>query len=161
AMLPDYVGPGNAYARLAALHEKAGQPAQVAADLAKLVAHAETEYDARLRLADLQGKLGNAAAEAETLQGALWVWPFDPALHARLAALYAGLGRWPQAVRERRAVVALAPVDRAEALYQLAQALYQSGDATSARREVLHALEAAPSFEKAQALLLKLQGDTR
>jgi Tfp pilus assembly protein PilF len=57
--------------------------------------------------------------------------------------------------------VALNPVDRAEALYQLAQAYYDAGDAQAAKREVLRALEDAPNFEKAQELLLKLQQGSR
>jgi tetratricopeptide (TPR) repeat protein len=75
----------------------------------------------------------------------------------RLAGLYARLGDRRGAVRERAAVVALNPVDKAEALYQLALAYYQAGEAQSARREVLRALEDAPNFEKAQELLLRLQ----
>jgi Tfp pilus assembly protein PilF len=58
-------------------------------------------------------------------------------------------------------VVALNPVDRAEALYQLALAYYEAGDGSSARREVLRALEDAPNFEKAQELLLRLQRGNR
>ena len=58
-------------------------------------------------------------------------------------------------------MVALNPVDRAEALYQLAQAYYEAGDAPAAKREVLRALEDAPNFEKAQELLLKLQQGNR
>jgi Tfp pilus assembly protein PilF len=60
-------------------------------------------------------------------------------------------------VRERRALVALNPVDKAEALYQLALAYFDAGDVASARREVLRALEEAPNFEKAQELLLRLR----
>jgi Tfp pilus assembly protein PilF len=48
-------------------------------------------------------------------------------------------------------------VDRAEALYQLALAHHEAGDAAAARREVLNALEEAPNFEKAQTLLLTLR----
>ena len=48
-------------------------------------------------------------------------------------------------------------MDRAEARYQLALALVEAGDRTAARREVLQALEEAPSFERAQVLLLQLQ----
>jgi Tfp pilus assembly protein FimV len=62
-------------------------------------------------------------------------------------------------VRERRAIVALDPVDRAEARYQLARALAEAGDRNAARREVILALEEAPSFERAQMLLLDLQRD--
>jgi Tfp pilus assembly protein PilF len=54
--------------------------------------------------------------------------------------------------------VALDPVDRPEALYQLALALLEAGDTKSARREVLRALELAPRFQRAQELLLRLHG---
>jgi Tfp pilus assembly protein PilF len=54
-------------------------------------------------------------------------------------------------------VLALAPANVAEARYQLALALYQSGDPAAARREVLRALELAPAFEQAQDLLLRIR----
>ena len=38
----------------------------------------------------------------------------------------------------------------------LALALHEAGDNTAARREVLRALEEAPNYDKAQALLLEL-----
>jgi tetratricopeptide (TPR) repeat protein len=63
---------------------------------------------------------------------------------------------WDLAVRERRAVLALRPVNRADAQYRLAGALYRSGDLDAARRAVLEALELAPSFEAAQELLLEI-----
>jgi Tfp pilus assembly protein PilF len=58
----------------------------------------------------------------------------------------------------------LEPVDRAEALYQLSLAYFEAGDVANARRTVLQALEDAPSFEKAQDLLLEIRasrGGTR
>jgi tetratricopeptide (TPR) repeat protein len=91
----------------------------------------------------------------------MYISPYDPAQHVRLASLYARTGNKRGAVRERQAVVALNPVDRAEALYQLALAYYEAGDGQSARREVLRALEDAPNFEKAQELLLRLQRGNR
>jgi tetratricopeptide (TPR) repeat protein len=78
--------------------------------------------------------------------------------HARLAEVYAASEEREKAVRERRAVVALQPVDRAEALYQLALALRDAGDRSEARTQVVRALEAAPAFERAQELLLELSG---
>ena len=88
----------------------------------------------------------------------MWISPYTPALHARLAALYAATGDRAKAVRERKAVLALAPVDMAEALYQLALAQFEAGDQAAARRTVLQALERAPNFEAAQELLLKVTG---
>jgi hypothetical protein len=51
-------------------------------------------------------------------------------------------------------------VDKPEALYQLALALAEAGDAAGARREVLRALELAPRFQRAQELLLRLHRGT-
>jgi Tfp pilus assembly protein PilF len=85
-------------------------------------------------------------------------------VHQRLAALYSAGADHRRAVRERAAVVALDPVDRPEALYQLALAQYGARDIPAARRSVLAALETAPGFEKAQSLLLEIrraQGGTR
>ena len=78
--------------------------------------------------------------------------------HARLATVYGEEAAPEKVVRERRAVVALRPVDRAEALYQLALALRDAGQRPEARTQVIRALEAAPSFERAQQLLLELSG---
>jgi tetratricopeptide (TPR) repeat protein len=77
-------------------------------------------------------------------------------VHLRLAELYEGLGDTAGLVRARRSVVDLDPVDRPEALYQLARAQKLAGDAAGARRTVLQALELAPRFRRAQALLLEL-----
>ena len=54
--------------------------------------------------------------------------------------------------------LALDPPDKLEARYQLARVLSRAGDKAAARREILQVLEQAPAFEKAQALLLELQG---
>jgi hypothetical protein len=79
-------------------------------------------------------------------------------VHERLAALDASLGNRAGEVRERRAVLALAPVDVAGARYQLARALFDAGQRDEAKREVLRSLERAPSFAPAQELLLQLVG---
>jgi Tfp pilus assembly protein PilF len=87
----------------------------------------------------------------------MWINPLDMKIHERLAGLAVRLPDRALVVRERRALVALDPVDRVEALYQLALAYADAGDNAAARREVLRALELAPNFEKAQELLLKLR----
>jgi hypothetical protein len=55
-------------------------------------------------------------------------------------------------------VLALNPPDLAEAHFDLARSLTAAGNRAEAKREVLRSLEAAPGFEKAQELLLKLRG---
>ena len=65
--------------------------------------------------------------------------------------------RWQEAVRERKAVVALEPTDRAQAHYQLALAHMNAGQAAEARTQVLRALEVAPNYEDALELLLEIR----
>ena len=97
-----------------------------------------------------------AQGTPESLELAMYISPYDIAAHTRLAELYARTGNRAGAVRERQAIVALKPVDMAEARYQLALAHFENGDRANARREVVRALENAPSFAKAQDLLLRL-----
>jgi hypothetical protein len=80
----------------------------------------------------------------------MYISPYDVAQHAKLATLYANVSDKRGAVRERAAVVALNPVDRAEALYQMALAYYEAGEEQSAGREVLGALEGAPEVDGAE-----------
>jgi tetratricopeptide (TPR) repeat protein len=107
--------------------------------------------------ADVLEELNRPAEAAAALDKAVQVWPYEIAVHERLATMMANLGNHTAAVRERAAVVALAPSDRASALYQLAVAQRDAGDAAAARRSVLRALEIAPNFESALELLLELR----
>jgi tetratricopeptide (TPR) repeat protein len=67
-------------------------------------------------------------------------------------------GNWPAAVTAYQTLVSLAPSDPAGAHYNLARAWLGYGKKQEAKRETLRALEIAPSYEKAQQLLLKLSG---
>ena len=60
------------------------------------------------------------------------------------------------AVRAFKTVVALKPVDPALAHTDLAESYFKSGKRAEARQQTLAALEIAPSYERAQDLLLKL-----
>jgi cellulose synthase operon protein C len=155
-IFPDYVGPDNPRWLLSRIHLQRGDTAKAAEELKGLIARDERHLEAHLELARHLEKLGDRKGAASALDAAMYIWPYDRDLHERLAVLAEGDAT--KVVRERRAVLALAPPDRAEAQYQLARALQTAGDATAARREVLRALEIAPNFEKAQELLLALRG---
>jgi Tfp pilus assembly protein PilF len=77
-------------------------------------------------------------------------------MHKRLADLAHAAGDKQRVVRERSAIVALGPADKAEAYYQLALAQHEAGDDKQARKSVLRSLEEAPNFERAQTLLLTI-----
>lgn len=144
---------------LAQLHAADGNDRAAADALARIAAVNENAYEENVRLAELLQKLGDNRGAAAAFQRAVYIYPYDISLHTKLAELYAGLGDRQGVVRERTAIVALRPVDEAEARYQLALALSQAGDRAGARREVLRALEVAPNFERAQELLLQLRAE--
>ena len=62
----------------------------------------------------------------------------------------------PLALRSFRSALASGPQDRAAAHTDLGEVLLTTGDRAEAKRQTLEALEIAPSFERAQDLLLKL-----
>jgi tetratricopeptide (TPR) repeat protein len=161
AAFPEYAGEGSPYGFLARIYKEQGAPDKAEEMLARLTAVNESDYHAHLELAALREARGDLAGAAAALDRAVYIWPFEAGLHQRLAGLHARLGGRAQVVRARRALVALDPVDRPEALYQLALALSEAGDPAGARREVLRALEIAPRFQRAQELLLRLHDERR
>jgi len=156
-IFPDFSGPDSPYWFLALIHRDRGEPELAAAALGRLNALSESTYRARVLQADLLDELGRKAESAAVLDQAALIWPYELELHERLAALHADLGDRQGAVRERAAVVALDPVDRAEALYRLAVAQHEAGDLAAARRSVMGALEIAPNYDEALELLLVIR----
>jgi tetratricopeptide (TPR) repeat protein len=59
------------------------------------------------------------------------------------------------AIRAFRSAIAAGPADKATAYLDLAEAHFAAGQVADAKRQALAALEIAPSFERAQDLLLK------
>ena len=104
----------------------------------------------------LRVQFGDSAGAADALDRALYIDPYDITVHQRLADLYRGLKERENAVRERRAVVALGPADKAEAYYELAVAWHAAGDDANARASLLRSLEEAPNYVRAQELLLEI-----
>ncbi|MEC9014952.1 MAG: tetratricopeptide repeat protein, partial [Gemmatimonadota bacterium] len=156
-IFPDYGGPDSPYWYLAQAHMGAGNLTGAAQALSQLVQRSESNYDAYTMHADVLAQLNRPKEAADALDKAVLVWPYEIELHQRLAKLHAEVGNYPQALRERAAVVALNPTDKAQALYALAIAYQEVGDLTGARRAVLQSLEIAPNFDAALELLLVLR----
>jgi tetratricopeptide (TPR) repeat protein len=156
SMFPEYGGDDSPYALLSTAYEKKGDQRKQADVLTRWMMLTETNTKALMKLADLLQALGDARGAADALDRAMFVNPFDLATHVRLAELSRAAGDKRLVVRERTAIVALGPVDRADALYQLALAQHDAGDDAQARKSVLRALEEAPNYERAQTLLLAL-----
>lgn len=82
--------------------------------------------------------------------------PFDIEAHTNLGRSALQGNAFETASREFRAVIALAPVDRATALTDLAESYVKAGKRAEARTQILAALEIAPTYERAQSLLLTI-----
>lgn len=156
-LFPDYAGPGSPYEMIAQIEMKRGNDAAAIIWLDRITQRYAQNYEAWIELSKLREKTGDQKGAAAALVQAMYVHPYDPVAHDRLATLLTSTGKLKEAVRERRAIVALKPVDKASAYYQLALALEAAGDRAGARSEVLRALETAPGYAPAQELLLRLQ----
>ncbi|HWS89541.1 MAG TPA: tetratricopeptide repeat protein [Pyrinomonadaceae bacterium] len=157
-LYPYFAGEGNAYEALADIYEKRGDAAAAAEALESLLKYDETNLKALGRLADLRQKQGDRARALEALRLGFYVAPFEPTAHARAGELYLDTKDAAGALTEFRAALALRPPNEAEAHYNVARAFHALGKTADAKRSVLRALEAAPSYEKAQELLLTITG---
>ena len=155
-LLPGYAGDDSPHWYLALIALDQDDLTGAATHLEAMTNVNERNYAALVKLADVYEQLGDRKRMAGVLARAAYVNPLDIGLHRRLAAVYESGKQWVPAVRERRAVVGLIPVDRAQALYELARAYFGAGDLDRAGRTVIMALEIAPSFEEAQNLLLEI-----
>jgi Flp pilus assembly protein TadD len=77
-------------------------------------------------------------------------------VHSELGRFALGDGKLPAALQAFRVAVAAGAQDRAGAHADLGEALEQSGAKDDAKRQALAALEVAPTYVRAQELLLRL-----
>jgi Flp pilus assembly protein TadD len=87
--------------------------------------------------------------------------PFDGAAHSQLGKIALNASETAEAIRLFRVALAAKPLDKASAHADLAEALYKAGQRDEARKQVLEALLIAPTYTRAQDLLLKLQEGSR
>ena len=159
---PEYVEEANVYELMAAADKAMGDAKAEAAVLTEYE-HAGGESPAVLkRLATLEEAEGQLAEAAQTLARLNYIYPVkDEELHRKLGELLLAGKQYDGAIREYSAVVALHPLDKADAEFHLAQAYMATGQKDKAEESVLEALEAAPNYRPAQKLLLELkQGST-
>jgi len=157
ALFPEYLGGDSPRWLLGQAYRAQGRLDEAAAELADLTARNAKHYPALQTLADIESERGNVAAAARALEALMFVYPYDIARHRGLADQARAAGDPATELRERRAVLALDPVDRSQALYHLARAYRDAGDLAAARRAVLEALERAPNYQDALDLLLDLR----
>jgi tetratricopeptide (TPR) repeat protein len=157
-LFPYYTDDGNAYVSLAKIYEEKGRLAEAADAWESLAKQDENNLDALKNIARLRLALNDRPRGLEALRQSFYVSPFDYALHARAGELSLEAKNYAQALDEFKVTLALQPPNVAEANYNVATAYHLLGQQQEAKTAVLRALEAAPRYEKAQELLLKIVG---
>jgi tetratricopeptide (TPR) repeat protein len=155
ALVPMAIGEDSPRALMAQLAEQLGDDARALQEYQELLAHDHTAVEPARRMAALAEKFGNAELAAKAFDRIVELDPSDPAAHTGLGRLAMKKNQVNVAIREFKAALALKPPDRAAAHCDLGEAYLASGAKADAKREALAALEIAPSFDRAQELLLK------
>jgi len=158
ALVPNAPGDENPLRAVAAVAQGLKQPAKAMDALDRLGTHDPAALAAARTLATLADRKTQPAVLERALRRAVAVDPFDAPSHTTLGQLAMAERRHADAVRDFRVALAARPVDRAGAHADLAEALLAIGQKDEARRQVLAALEIAPTYPRAQELLLTVSG---
>jgi tetratricopeptide (TPR) repeat protein len=156
-LYPEYVGDANAYEFLAGAQFATGDKAAAMTTLAAYKKMGGESPQVLMRLASLQEEAGHGDRAAATLEGINYIYPELDGLHTQLGKLLLAQHNYAGAVREYTAVLALNPLDKASAEFDLANAYFAAGQKDRAEESVLLALETAPGFRPAQKLLLEIK----
>jgi tetratricopeptide (TPR) repeat protein len=155
-LVPSATGANNPHTMIAAiaLEQKDTTRAIRALEAVMRVDHSDVE-SAR-KLAELVGPLGDATRAEDAYRRLVAIDPFDREAEASLGRLALKRKDAVTAVRSFRSVLGSNPPDLAQAHVELAEAHLAAGQYADAKRQTLAALEIAPSFERAQDLLLRI-----
>jgi tetratricopeptide (TPR) repeat protein len=145
----------SAYAELAKVHRELGETEEELAVLNQLAELSPDATDAFARLIELTRERKDWSAMQTNAARYAAVNPLQPLPHRAEAEAAEALGKKPAAIAAYRTLLQLDPTDPAEIHYRLARLLRETGD-PGAKREVLLALEEAPRFHAALALLLEI-----
>ena len=157
-LVPLAGGKDSAHEQMAAMAIEKKDTARAIAELTALVAVDFNNVDAARQLGSLlrQANVDDPAKLRPVYQRIVAIDPFDADAHATLGRLALQRNEADIAAREFRTVLALGPVDKAAAFTDLAESYFQAGKRAEAKKQTLAALEIAPTYERAQGLLLKL-----
>jgi len=150
------IGEDSPHAMMGELAEKLGDSARAIKEYQALLLQDHTAIEPARRLAALATKAQDEKALAVAHDRIVELDPFDAQGHTGLGRLALKRGDAPLAMREFKAALAVGPADLAAAHCDLGESYLAAGRLADAKREVLAALEIAPSFERAQDLLLKI-----
>jgi len=158
ALAPMASGEASPRALLATIAEVQKDPERARREWRALLEYDHTNVVAARRLAELAAQAGATDDEDFALSLIAEVDPFDAGVHVKLGRRLMARGEHAAALVEFDAALAVGPANRAEARTDRAEALLALGRRTEARREVMAALQDAPTFARAQDILLETMG---
>ncbi|HEU4938044.1 MAG TPA: tetratricopeptide repeat protein [Vicinamibacterales bacterium] len=155
ALVPGAIGEESPHAVMARLAEQLGDPQRAIAEYRALLAQDHTALDAARSLAALAEKTKAQPVLMQAYERIVAIDPFDPSAHSGLGRLALATNQPQTAIREFKAALAIGPPDKAAAHCDLGEAYLLANRPADAKAAALAALEIAPSFDRAQELLLR------
>lgn len=155
AILPDYSGYPSPPLVLSQIYEQQGNHAARLAQLRIMMQNQQHDYDSAVLLAKEALAAGNTDEAEYYVQRAVSVNPYRLDVHQVGAQIATLTGNAAMAVREFEVLVTLDKNDPVDARTNLAEAYMDNGQREQARRNILTALEMAPSYQRAQQVLLQ------
>jgi tetratricopeptide (TPR) repeat protein len=157
-LVPSAIGPDSPHALMAALAEKLNDRPRAIREYEALIAADHTNVEAARKMSALAQAAGDERAMSVALTRVVALDPFDAAAHTGWGRLALKKRDAVIATREFRAALQTGAVDKAAAHCDLGESYLLAGQRAEAKKEALAALEIAPSFERAQELLLNAVG---
>jgi tetratricopeptide (TPR) repeat protein len=155
-LVPMSIGPESPYMQIVEVALAHGDKAKAAEALEELTEQDHTDVNSARQLVGLTDVVKDERRHRLALQRVVAVDPFDAPAHTTLGRMALASGQTAEAIKMFRVAIAAGAIDRASAHADLGEALFAGGQREDAKREALAALEIAPTFERAQDLLLKL-----
>ena len=154
-LVPIATGASSPHALLAGIAIKRNDRTRAMRELAALLEHDHANIDSARQLAALAEEASDREHMRLAYRRIIGIDPFDAGPHGALGRLALERGDYAEAAQEFRTALAAGPVDVVVAYCDLAETYLLSGQLDEAKRQALAALEIAPSYERAQELLLR------
>lgn len=158
-LAPTASGQGSPRALLAEVAERTGDPDRARRELRQLLVSDHANVTAARKLATLASNTPAASDDRDyALRLIADLDPFDAAAHVQLGRRLVEKSSWQPALVEFQAALALGPPNLAEAHTDLGEVLFKLGRKEEAKGHIMTALKEAPSYARAQDVLLAILG---
>ena len=160
-LLPSYTGYPSPPLVLSQIYEQEGNREAQLQQLELLLQNLQHDYASAIILAEAALEENNFERAEYYIDRAIQVDPYRADVHQLKASYAETIGDSQLAVTEYEVLLKLEINDPAEAQTNLAQAYLNNGQIPQAKENILRALETAPSYQRAQRILLQsIDGDS-